>query len=191
MTCVRSAAREQDNVISRVAGTGASNPARGRTRILLLKLLCHPMRPLLSRQNQARQDNQRGAARNARNATYSQITNAERCPFPPCDLAVLRWTHARPEHEFSGARHNIYRLQSSAPIGDINDLAPDSAMTAPKDNSTVLQCLTARATTPIKRGILALRRLLLRSASSEPRPSEGRYFHFVLVQSPALAVEVN
>src|ERR1700704_5830497 len=109
----------------------------------------------------------RGAARNAPNATYSQIqiTNAEHCPFPPCDLAVLRWTHARPEQEFSGARHNIYRLQSSAPIGDIKDLAPDSAMTAPKDNSTVLQCVTARATTPIKRGILALRRLLLRSAS--------------------------
>jgi hypothetical protein len=145
------------------------------------------MRPLLSRQNQARQDNQRGAARNAPNATYSQITNAERCLFPPCDLAVLRWPHARPEHEFSGARHNIYRLQSSAPIGDINDLAPDSAMTAPKDNSTILQCLTAWATTPIKRRILALRRLLLRSASSEPRPSEGRCFHFVLVQSPALS----
>ena len=123
-------------------------------------------------------------ARNAANAPYSQIANAERRPFAPYDLAIARRTHARLEHEFSRAQHYIYRLQSSASVGDIEDLAPNSAMTASKDNSTVLQRPTGWAATAIKRRTLALRRLLRRSiVSSEPRPSERRCFHFVLVQS--------
>src|SRR5438046_10243554 len=49
-------------------------------------------------------------ARNAANAAYSQIANAERRPFAPYDLAIARRTHARLEHEFSRAQHYIYRL---------------------------------------------------------------------------------
>jgi hypothetical protein len=71
----------------------------------------------------------------------------------------------------------LARSESSTCVRGVEDMAPNCAMTAPKDDNSGFQHLTALATAPIRRPIPKVNCLVLRAASPYQRLSKRQFFH--------------
>src|ERR1044071_10497223 len=76
-------------------------------------------------------------------AYLGDVGNTDMCPFAPHHLAMASRADGRSQHKFGRTEERICRHELGATLGNLEHLAPHTAITFVKDDQSVFQRPTA------------------------------------------------